>query len=95
MQVHIKHVNKIGIVSPLKGEKSLPTSLFDDGRESSVFKGSKVNDMLKLYLLIMERGVVMVSFLLPMKALKMEELSDRKDPGARSLDSLKLCPIHV
>lgn len=51
--------------------------------------------MLKLYLLIMDRGVVMVSCLLPMKALKMEELSGRKDLGVRSLDRLRLCPIHV
>lgn len=43
MHVRIEHMNKMGMVSPLVREESLPTSLSDDGKEDSVLEGSKVS----------------------------------------------------
>lgn len=41
----------------------------DDGSKRSVLEGSEVYNMLNLYMLVMERDIVMVSCLLTMKAL--------------------------
>lgn len=49
MHVYVEHANKMGVVSPIKREQSLPTLLSGDGRDRSVLESSKVYDTLNLY----------------------------------------------
>lgn len=60
MNVYIEHENKMGIVSPLGREKSLPTPLSDDGRKNNVLENSKINDILNLDMTITKRCIITI-----------------------------------
>lgn len=73
---HIEHANKMVVVSPLKREQclssSLSLSLFDDKKEKSVLKGLKINGTLNLDVSITERSVQMIMRLLIVETLHWE-----------------------
>ena len=83
------HANKMGIVSPLKGEKSLPTLLSNDGRENSILKGMEVNDNLDLDMMITKRCVTMITRLLIVEALHWESIQVKRALEQDALDELR------
>lgn len=60
MNVCIEHENKMGIVSPLGREKSLPSPLLDDSRKNNVMENSKINDILDLDMKIPKRCIITI-----------------------------------
>lgn len=79
MHVYVEHANKMGVVSPIKREQSLPTLLFGDGRDKSVLESSKVYDTLNLYVSTTKRHSIC---LLPpnSESTQLKEFLGRKDP---------------
>lgn len=60
MNVCIEHENKMGRVSPLGREKSLPSPLSDDSRKNNVLENSKINDILDLDMKIPKRCIITI-----------------------------------